>query len=138
MSHRSSRDHQIVPADLATTPTATPTATAVPARLKVSLNLLKLGKVVFGEGAVSKPKHVTLMNESKTTAITFSSIVTSGDFAMVSGCDATIRPKSKCSVTIRFSPTGFGTRDGTLTINSNASNSPRSVDLTGSGTHAKR
>ncbi len=121
------------------TPTATPTATAVPAMLAVSPNrLVEFGKVVFGEGAVSKPQQVTIMNKSKTTPVTFSSIATSGDFAMVSGCGATIGPKSTCKVTIRFLPTGFGGREGTLTINSNASNSPRSVDLTGSGTHAKR
>jgi hypothetical protein len=41
-------------------------------------------------------------------------------------------------VTIRFSPTGYGWRSGILTINSNASNSPNSVVLTGKGTHAKK
>jgi hypothetical protein len=111
----------------------------VPGTLEVSpKRLLELGKVVFGEGAVSKPRHVTITNKSKTTPVTFSSIATSGDFAMASGCGATIGPKSTCKVTIRFLPTGFGGREGTLTINSNASNSPRSVDLTGNGTHAKR
>jgi len=110
----------------------------VPAALKVSPNWLKLGKVVFGRGAVSKPRHVTIKNKSKHTPVTFSSIVTSGDFAMVNGCRATIRPQSKCSVTIRFSPTGYGWHGGTLTINSNASNSPNSVVLTGTGTHAKK
>ncbi|WP_414643464.1 choice-of-anchor D domain-containing protein [Candidatus Binatus sp.] len=92
---------------------------------------------MFGNGAVSKPQHVTIQNKSKTTAVTFSSIVASGDFAMVSGCGVTIGPKSKCSVTVTFSPTALGTRGGTLTIRSNANNSPSSVGLTGIGTQAK-
>jgi hypothetical protein len=110
----------------------------VPAALKVSPNRLKFGKVVFGKGAVSKPQHVTIKNRSGLTPVTFSSIVTTGDFAMVNGCTATIRPKSECSVTIRFSPTGYEWRRGRLTINSNASNSPNFVVLTGQGTHAKK
>ena len=110
----------------------------MPATLKVSAGQLKLGKVVFGNGAVSKPQQVKLKNKSKTTPVTFSSIVTSGDFAMVSGCGATLGPKSKCSVTIRFSPTALGPREGMLTIESNASNSPSSVSLTGTGTQAKK
>jgi len=110
----------------------------VPDELQVSPHRLNLGKVVFGEGAVSKPKHITIMNKSKTMRVTFSRIITSGDFAMVSGCGATIGPKSQCPVTIRFSPTGFGTRDGMLMVNSNGSKSPQSVNLTGSGTHGRK
>ena len=119
------------------TPTATPTATTVPVALKVSPHVLKLGKVVFGNGAVSKPRKITISNKSKTTRVTFSGIVSSGDFAMVNGCGTTIGPKSKCSVTITFKPTALGTRGGTLTITSNANNSPSSIGLTGIGTQAK-
>jgi hypothetical protein len=56
---------------------------------------------------------------------------------MVNGCGATIGPKSKCSVSITFKPTALGSRGGTLTIRSNANNSPTSVGLTGIGTQAK-
>ncbi len=120
------------------TPTATPTVTPVPATLKVSPHALKLGKVVFGNDGVSKPRKVTIQNKSKTTAVTFSSIAAGGDFAIVNGCGASIRPKAKCTVKVRFSPTALGARDGTLTIDSNASNSPSSVGLTGEGTHPKK
>jgi NHL repeat len=121
-----------------TTPTATPTATTVPVALKVSPHVLKLGKVVFENDAISKPKRVTIENKSKTTPVTFLSIVASGDFAAVSGCGATIRPKSKCSVSVTFKPTALGARGGTLSIKSNANNSPTSVGLTGIGTQAKK
>ncbi|WP_422291777.1 choice-of-anchor D domain-containing protein [Candidatus Binatus sp.] len=120
------------------TPTATPTATTVPVALKVSPHAAKLGKVVLGNDAVGKPKKITIANKSKTTPVTFSSIVASGDFAMVNGCGATLEPKSKCSVSISFKPTTLGARDGTLTIRSNADNSPSSVSLSGIGTQPKK
>jgi hypothetical protein len=93
---------------------------------------------VFGNGAVSKPKKVTIANTSKTTPVSFSSIVASGDFAMVNGCGATIGPKSKCSVSVTFKPTALGAHSSTLSIRSNANNSPTSVGLTGIGTQPKK
>ena len=93
---------------------------------------------MFGAGAVSKPKKITIANKSKTTPVTFSTIYASGDFAMVNGCGATIGPKSKCSVSITFKPTAPGARSGTLTIRSNADNSPSSVGLSGIGTQPKQ
>jgi Abnormal spindle-like microcephaly-assoc'd, ASPM-SPD-2-Hydin len=93
---------------------------------------------VFGNGAVSKPRQIKIANKSKTIAVTFSGIVASGDFAMVSRCGASIGPKSKCSVTVTFKPTALGSRGGTLTIRSNANNSPSSIGLTGTGTQGKK
>jgi centrosomal CEP192-like protein len=105
----------------------------VPVRLEVSPHKIDFGKVVFGNDAESKPHKVTIKNKSKTTPVTFSSIAASGDFTTVNGCGVTIDPKGKCEVTLRFKPTGLGKVDGTLTIDSNASNSPGSVNLTGKG-----
>lgn len=93
---------------------------------------------MFGNDAVSKPKKITIANKSKTTPVTFSSIVASGDFAIVNGCGATLGPKSKCSVSATFKPTALGTRGGTLTIRSNADNSPSPVSLSGIGTQPKK
>jgi hypothetical protein len=106
--------------------------------LKITPHQLNLGKVVFGQGATSKPKKVTIQNKSKTTPVIFSSIAASGDFAMVSGCGATIGAKSKCTVSVTFTPTALGVRGGTLTIRSNSSSSPNTVALTGSGVPPKK
>ncbi len=95
-----------------------------------------MGKV--REGAVSKPRKVTIQNGSTTTPVTFTSIVANGDFAMVNGCGATIRPKGKCEVTVRFTPTALGARHGFLTITSNANNPQAVVNLSGTGTQPKR
>ena len=129
---------QTATATATSTPTATPTVTPVPIALKVSPHSLKLGKVVFGAGKSSKPKKVTLQNPSKTTPVTFSSIAASGDFAIVNGCGAALRPKGKCSVSVTFKPTAVGPAGGTLTIGSNADNSPSSVGLSGIGTQPKK
>jgi len=110
----------------------------VPAELAVTPHRLTLGKVVFGNGAVSRRQHMTIANLSKNRAVTFSSMGATGDFAITTDCGATLEPKSTCRVTIQFSPTGFGRRDGTLTIGSNASNAPNSINLTGKGTRGKK
>ena len=95
-----------------------------------------MGKV--REGAVSKPRKVTIQNGSTTTTVTFTSIVANGDFAMVNGCGATLRPKGQCKVTVRFTPTALGARYGTLTIGSNANNPQAVVNLSGTGTKPKK
>jgi len=104
----------------------------------VSPHQIKFGKVVFGNDAVSKPHKVTIRNKSETTLITLLNIAAGGDFTTVNRCGATIGPKSKCSVSVTFQPVALGSRDGTLTIDSNASNSPSLVKLTGGGVAAKK
>jgi NHL repeat len=123
------------------TPTSTPTATPTPtpvAALGVSPQSLKLGNVVFGGGKTSKPKRVVITNTSKTAPVTFASIVASGDFSDASGCGSTIAPRKKCNVSVKFLPTALGARSGTLTITSNATNSPIAVPLSGTGTTKKK
>jgi hypothetical protein len=104
----------------------------------VSPHQIKFGKVVFGNNAVSKPHKVTIQNKSETTPVTFSIIGVSGDFRAQNRCGAIIAPDGKCVVTLSFSPTALGTRNGTLTINSNASNSSASVGLNGEGIVPKK
>src|SRR5208283_754222 len=41
---------------------------------------------------------------------------------------------SSCAVTVTFTPTALGSRSGALTIADNASGSPQSAALTGTGT----
>ncbi|HSU90177.1 MAG TPA: choice-of-anchor D domain-containing protein, partial [Sporolactobacillaceae bacterium] len=120
------------------TPTRTPTATPTPVgSLAVSPHSLSLGNVVFGASKTSKPKRMVITNTS-TAAVTFTNIVATGDFSRVSGCGPTIAPHKKCKVTIKFSPTALGTRNGALTVTSSATNSPLAVPLSGNGTTRKK
>jgi len=97
----------------------------------LSVSSLYLGNVLGGN--TSAAKTVTLTNKEN-VALAFSSIVTSGDFAMASNtCGTGIAAGAKCTVGVTFSPTATGTRAGALTFSDNAANSPQTVALTGIG-----
>ena len=59
----------------------------------------------------------------------------SGDFAAMNTCQSGIEVNQSCEVVVTFDPSGAGTRNAVLTLtDSNASNSPQTVTLTGQGT----
>jgi hypothetical protein len=80
----------------------------------------------------SNGQQVTV-NNTGTTAATLSVIVATGDFSQTNTCGTSIAAGASCTVSVRFTPTASGTRTGSLTIASNASNSPSTVALTGTG-----
>jgi len=87
-------------------------------------------------GATSTGKSVTLTNSGNAT-LDISGITTSGDFALVTStkpCGATLAAGKNCKIEVTFTPTQVGARTGTLTITDNASGSPQSVPLSGTGT----
>lgn len=89
----------------------------------------------FGNQAVattSGAKTVTLTN-NLSSALTITSLAASGDFAETDTCDGSVPAKGKCTISVTFTPTTTGTRTGTLTVTDNASNSPQTVSLTGTG-----
>jgi hypothetical protein len=97
----------------------------------LSVSSLYLGYVVAGN--TSAAKSVTLTNWEN-VALGFSSIATTGDFAIASNtCGTGIAAGAKCTVGVTFSPTAVGARTGALTFSDNADNSPQSVSLTGTG-----
>ena len=83
-------------------------------------------------GTTSATQSVTVTNTG-TAAASVSAIATSGDFAQTNTCGATIGAGGNCSVTVKFTPTASGTRTGTLTVTSNATNSPGTAALSGTG-----
>jgi hypothetical protein len=97
----------------------------------LSVSSLYLGTVVAGN--TSAAKSVTLTNDQN-VPLGFSSIGTSGDFAIASNtCGTRIAAGAKCTVGVTFSPTATGARTGALTFSDNAADSPQSVSLTGTG-----
>ncbi|MGC2558140.1 MAG: choice-of-anchor D domain-containing protein [Terriglobales bacterium] len=87
-------------------------------------------------GATSTGKSVTLTNSGNAT-LDITGITTSGDFALVTStkpCGATLTAGKNCKIEVTFTPTQVGARTGTLTITDNASGSPQSVPLSGTGT----
>jgi hypothetical protein len=68
--------------------------------------------------------------------LTINSIAASGDFAETNTCPTsptTLAPGGTCTISVTFAPTATGARTGTLTITDNASGSPQTIPLTGSG-----
>jgi len=83
-------------------------------------------------GSTSAPQDVSLTNIGTDTLI-ITSITTTGDFAPTSNCASSLAAGAGCTVTVTFGPTVAGSRKGTLLVADNASGSPQSVALSGSG-----
>jgi len=95
--------------------------------------------VTFGSQAVgttSAAQPVTL-NNTGGAMLTISSIsitgTNSGDFAQTNNCGTSVAAGATCTINVTFTPTAPGTRAGTLTIADNASGSPHTAGLTGTG-----
>lgn len=80
----------------------------------------------------SAAQAVTVTNTG-TAAASMASVGITGDFAQGNNCGASLAAGASCTVSVTFTPTASGTRSGTLTINSNASNNPVTVALSGTG-----
>ena len=84
-------------------------------------------------GQTSSAQDVTLTN-SGTVDLSITAVGITGDFAIATNtCTATITAGNDCTVSITFSPTAGGTRNGTLTFTDNAANSPQAIALSGEG-----
>ena len=83
-------------------------------------------------GTTSAAKNVTLSNSSS-VALAISSITISGPFAQTNTCGTSLKARSKCTISVTFSPTTTGKATGSLTVADNASNSPQTAALSGTG-----
>jgi Subtilase family/Abnormal spindle-like microcephaly-assoc'd, ASPM-SPD-2-Hydin len=86
-------------------------------------------------GTSSAGQAVTLTNTGS-AALTISSIAASGDFAQTNTCGSSVAAGANCTITVTFTPTATGSRTGALTIADNASGSPHTVGLSGTGAAA--
>jgi Abnormal spindle-like microcephaly-assoc'd, ASPM-SPD-2-Hydin len=91
---------------------------------------LSFGNVTLN-GTSSLP--VTVTNNGNAN-VTISGVTTSGSGFSASGLSSglTLQPGQTATLTVVFSPTAMGAATGTVTVASNASNSPASISVTGS------
>jgi hypothetical protein len=113
------------------------TGTGVTAGTAVTLTPTSLSFSTQGVGTVSSPQTVTITNTG-TAALTITSISTSGDFTATNTCAASplnniLNPGQSCMASVTFAPTASGARSGTLSIADNATGSPQTVALSGTG-----
>jgi hypothetical protein len=118
---------------LTQTTTLTLTVTASGPVVTLTPTALVFAKIVVGH--TSTGKNVTLTNSGNAT-LNITSITTSGDFAQVTStkpCGSTLAAGANCIIRVTFTPTQLGARTGNITITDNASNSPQTVPLSGTG-----
>ncbi len=80
-------------------------------------------------------KAIVLTNTT-TAPLAIGSISVSGDFGQTSACPiapATLAAGGSCKISVTFTPTALGVRTGTLTVSDNASNTPQTAQLSGTG-----
>jgi hypothetical protein len=89
-------------------------------------------------GVVSSSQVVILSNTGS-AALSITSIAFTGanatDFTQVNTCGAAVAAGGNCTIAILFTPSATGARGASLTITDNASGSPQSVSLSGTGAH---
>jgi hypothetical protein len=86
-------------------------------------------------GTVSDPQTVTITNTGTSTLI-ISKIETSANYLQTNTCGAvqnSLNVGESCSVSVSFQPTASGGLNGALSIYDNASGSPQTVALSGTG-----
>jgi hypothetical protein len=114
--------------------------TGVAPVLQVSLSTNSLAFAAQNANTTSAAQQVTVTNTGNAN-ITFSAFTPSGNFAVTTAastnpaCSTTVAltPNSSCDISVTFTPTTIGTLNGSLNIVDNATGSPQSVALTGTG-----
>jgi hypothetical protein len=100
--------------------------------LNASTTNLNFGNV--GISAGGSDQYVTLTNAGNAN-VTISKVAVSGAGFTVSGSAAgiTLSPNQSTTVRATFDPSATGTYSGTVTVSSNATNSPAGIALSGTG-----
>src|ERR1700693_2504378 len=94
---------------------------------------VSFGSVVVGS---SGSASVNLSNTGSASVTISGASATGAGFTMIgSPAGQTIQPGQSISFTAQFSPTAVGSASGSISISSNASNSPMTIALAGLGTH---
>jgi hypothetical protein len=111
-------------------PVVTLSGTGLAVGLDLSTSLLIFANQTVGTTSASQT--VTLSN-SGATAATITSITANGDYAQTNTCGSSLAASSNCTIRVTFTPTGSGTRTGSISIVSGDSSTPLMVNLTGTG-----
>lgn len=108
-------------------PPPAPSATTSPSSLTFSSE---------NQGTTSPVQSVMLTNSGNAAlSITGISVggASPGDFRQTNNCGSSVGAGGNCSIGVTFTPTATGPRSATLSIGDNATGSPQSVNLAGTG-----
>jgi hypothetical protein len=105
------------------TGSGTPTATLSPKSLTFSNQTVDTS---------SAPQSITL-NNTGAGPLTIINVATTGDYSQTNTCGSSVASRTTCKISVVFTPTATGVRHGTVAVTDNATTSPQSVTLTGTG-----
>jgi hypothetical protein len=83
--------------------------------------------------STTAPAQLVSLTNTGADVLNITSITPSGDFAMVSNCGTVVAAGASCGVSVTFTPTGTGARTGSLSFVDDATGSPHTVVLNGTG-----
>ena len=109
-------------------PSANPYVWATPTTVNFASQPVGVSTTVYGS-----PATVKLRNMSATVVTITSTVVSSSIFSESDNCAGAIPVGSFCTLTLNFTPAAAGLRTGTVTITSNASDSPTVITVNGTG-----
>ena len=101
-------------------------------RASVSLTSTSLTFASQPVGTPSAPQKVTLTNTGD-APLAINSITARGDYRLSKTCGATLPPGRSCVLSLTFVPEASATRQGSVTISTNATGSPHRITLSGRG-----
>ncbi len=73
------------------------------------------------------------LSNSGSSAVSISNVTVSGPFVVSSNCGSSLVANGSCPIYVYFYPTASGAASGTLTVTDNATNSPQTSSLSGTG-----
>jgi Right handed beta helix region/Abnormal spindle-like microcephaly-assoc'd, ASPM-SPD-2-Hydin len=85
------------------------------------------------QATTSASQGITLTN-SGSASLNITSISVTGDFGQTNNCGTSLAAAARCTISVTFTPTAGGTRTGTLNVADDATGTPQSATLTGTGT----
>jgi Right handed beta helix region/Abnormal spindle-like microcephaly-assoc'd, ASPM-SPD-2-Hydin len=104
------------------------------AKGKISPLNLNFGNVVFKKPSAAMTATLTNAGTADliVTSIAFTG-ANSADFSQANTCGSLLAVNASCSISVTFTPKSIGARTAALVIASNATNSPQTVSLSGTG-----
>ncbi len=113
--------------------TGTAVAALAPA-VTLSPSSLTFASTTVGSAAATQT--VTLANKGNASLTGIAVSVTgsaSGDYSQANTCGTSVAAAGTCTITLTFKPTAVGTRTASISIADNATGSPQTVSLSGTG-----
>jgi hypothetical protein len=98
--------------------------------VSLSPSSLTFAAQVVGTTGASQSVELTNTGDEP---LTITSIGVSGDFSQRNSCGSAVAAGANCALSVTFTPTAGGARNGTLTVVDNAPGSPHTVGLAGTG-----